>query len=112
MNPPPRLMVVSQSFPPLVGGTANLLANLLRSYPGDAVAVAGYSHYRPEDSTFVPPCETVYLRPPKVRLLQLAYDRLQISRDVHANNCVPDNGNLPTTVEFRWFRFLPGKTRH
>ena len=69
-------MVVSQTFPPLVGGTANLLANLLHSYPGDVVAVAGYSHYRAEDPTFATPCRTVYLRPPRVRLLELMYDRL------------------------------------
>lgn len=76
MNPSPRLMVVSQTFPPLVAGSPVLLANLLRSYPGDVVAVAGYSRYLREDPTFVPPCPTAYLRPPAFRLFQSSYDRL------------------------------------
>lgn len=69
-------MVVSQTFPPLIGGTPILLTNLLRAYPGNVVAAAGYSHYSREDSAFTPPCKTVYLRPPSVRLFELAYDRL------------------------------------
>ena len=72
-------MVVSQTFPPLIGGTPILLTNLLRSYPGKVVAAAGYSHDSREDSSFQPPCETFYLRPPRVRLFERAYNRL-ISR--------------------------------
>jgi len=74
-GPQPRLLVVSQTFPPLVGGTATLLSNLLESYPGDVVAIAGYSYSRKEDLTRQPPCETVQLRFPRIRLLERLYDR-------------------------------------
>ena len=75
MSSGPRLMVVSKTFPPLVSGTPILLSNLLRSFQGDLVAVAGYSHYAREDPTFQAPCQTVYFRPPRIHLLERVYDR-------------------------------------
>jgi glycosyltransferase involved in cell wall biosynthesis len=75
MNRRPRLMVVSQTFAPLVAGSPILLANLLNSYPSDVLAVAGHSHYLRREPTFAPPCKTVYLRPPRIGLLERSYDR-------------------------------------
>jgi glycosyltransferase involved in cell wall biosynthesis len=81
MTTSPRLMIVSQGFPPLVGGSQILLANLLRSYQGGVVAAAGYSHYQREDPSFLAPCPTAYLRAPRVRMLELVYDR--VIRRIH-----------------------------
>lgn len=76
MTRPPKLMVVSQTFPPMVGGSPILLANLLRDYPGEVVAAAGFSRYCKQDPDFLPPCPTAYLRPPRFYPAELIYDRL------------------------------------
>jgi glycosyltransferase involved in cell wall biosynthesis len=68
-------MVVSRGFPPRVGGSAILLANLLRDYPGRVSAAAGFSRYNREDAAFIAPCPTAYLEPPRIRMLELACDR-------------------------------------
>jgi glycosyltransferase involved in cell wall biosynthesis len=106
-------MVVSQTFPPLVGGSPVLLANLLNSYPSDVLAVAGHSHYLRREQAFSPPCKTVYLRPPRIWLLERSYDRVieHLSGLVrafirhHVNRWEPDviMGAFPV-VDF----FVPG----
>jgi len=52
------------------------LANLIRDYPGEVAAAAGYSRYCKTDPGFKPPCPTVYLRPPRLLPFEIAYERL------------------------------------
>jgi glycosyltransferase involved in cell wall biosynthesis len=74
-------MVVSGSFPPFLSGSAVLMDNLLRSYPGDVVAVAGF--HEPTDVDFLPPCQTVRFEPPKIRVIRRAWERLRKKRLFH-----------------------------
>lgn len=69
----PRLLLVSHAFAPYTSGTSVLLSNLLKEYPGDCMAVAGYSRYTNKDNHFEPPCPTAYLIPPDNKIFQLGY---------------------------------------
>ncbi|HEU4472544.1 MAG TPA: glycosyltransferase [Flavisolibacter sp.] len=68
-----KLLVVSHAFAPYASGSAVLLANLLREYPGECMAIGGYSRYMKEDKSFTPPCPTVFLKPLKGKFFELAY---------------------------------------
>ena len=65
------LTVVSPYFPPQVGGSAILLANLLSSYRGTLHAIIGYSEDQTIDPAFRIPCPIHYL--PLVRYMPRFY---------------------------------------
>lgn len=69
------LTVVSPYFPPQVGGSAILLANLFSSYRGALHAIAGYSEDQKIDPAFEVPCPTRYL--PLVRHMPRLYARMR-----------------------------------
>ena len=69
------LTVVSPYFPPQVGGSAILLANLLNSYHGAMHAITGYSEDQKIDPAFGVPCPTSYL--PLVRHMPRLYARMR-----------------------------------
>lgn len=71
----PRLTVVTLSFPPQVSGSTILLTNLLRHYPGEVHAVAGYDRDAGSDPAFTTPCPTSYLVFP--RRFPILWDRLR-----------------------------------
>src|SRR6476659_8768216 len=75
-----RLMVISLNFAPYVSGSAVLLVNLLKEYPGECLTIAGYSRYTKEDKNFAPPNKTVYLKPMKGKFFELAYARFMNSQ--------------------------------
>jgi glycosyltransferase involved in cell wall biosynthesis len=85
----PKLTVVARSFPPQVSGSAILLTNLLGNYHGNLSAIAGCNRYLNTDAAFLPPCQTRYLRFP--RMLPRLYERLTrrlpalISRSIGAS---------------------------
>lgn len=68
-----KLLIVSHAFAPYISGTSVLLSNLLKEYPGNCMAVAGYSIYTNKDKYFEPPCPTAYLVPPENKFFQLGY---------------------------------------
>lgn len=69
----PKLLLVSQAFPPEVSGSATLLTNIIESFEGECFAVSGYSRYVKHDDSLLPPCETKRIKPPKGKLFELFY---------------------------------------
>lgn len=69
----PSVLVVSQAFHPYVSGSATLLANIISSFKGDCCVIAGFSRYTMKDSNLTPPCETIYITPPSIKLFELLY---------------------------------------
>jgi glycosyltransferase involved in cell wall biosynthesis len=74
-----RLLVVSHAFAPYASGSAVLLANLLQEYPGECMALAGYSRYMKKDANFKSPCPVVFLDPLKGKPFELAYAKFMNS---------------------------------
>lgn len=58
----PRLLIISQYFPPELSASAVLLNNIFTYYTGKVYAIGGFAFGR-HDLEFVPPCETEYLKP-------------------------------------------------
>jgi glycosyltransferase involved in cell wall biosynthesis len=71
----PKLLIVSQAFPPEVSGSATLLTNIVEAFKGECTAISGYSRYVKRDPSLVPPCPTISIRPPRIRLFELLYAR-------------------------------------
>ncbi len=63
-----KLLVVSDSFPPYLDASAVLINNILSKYQGEIEAIAGYN-FSEKDETFIPPCKTIYIKFPKVRII-------------------------------------------
>jgi glycosyltransferase involved in cell wall biosynthesis len=68
-----RLLVISHAFAPYASGSAVLLANLLQEYPGECMALAGFSRYMKKDANFKSPCPVVFLDPLKGKPFEMAY---------------------------------------
>lgn len=71
----PMLTIVTHYFPPQVGGSAILLANLLASYPGKVCALVGYDENHVTDLAFASPCPTLHL--PLAHTMPRTYGRLR-----------------------------------
>ncbi len=105
-----NLLIVSQAFPPEVSGSATLLTNILGSFEGDCTAIAGFSRYTKRDETLSPPCKTIYIKPPKIKLLELGYAKIvnnfrfivrnQIRRQVKKNRPDVIMGVFPHSTFF------------
>lgn len=66
MKQPARLLVATGGFPPTLAGSSILMDNLFKSYKGEVKVIA---HYYPSvDKTFLPPCRTIRVKPPLVRI--------------------------------------------
>jgi glycosyltransferase involved in cell wall biosynthesis len=73
---PANLLIVSQAFPPEVSGSATLLTNIIRSFQGECTAISGFSRYVKHDESIAPPCPTIRIQPPRIKLFELAYAKV------------------------------------
>ena len=62
MSRNPKLLMISQHFPPELSASTVLVNNILKYYTGDLAAIAGFAYNRYVKG-FIPPCETFYLKP-------------------------------------------------
>ncbi|MFC2170862.1 glycosyltransferase family 4 protein [Calditrichota bacterium] len=76
MNNKHKLMIVTNYFPPLVGGSQVIFYNLLQDYQGEVMAVTAYAHGWNKDPEFQVSCETKYLNPPPFWPFTRYYTRL------------------------------------
>lgn len=70
------ILIVSQAFPPEVSGSATLLTNILSSFKGDCTVITGFSRYTKRDENLKAPCETIYIKPPKIKFFELTYAKV------------------------------------
>jgi hypothetical protein len=64
-----KLLIISDSFPPLLDASAVLVNNIFSKYKGNMEALGGTNFTR-YDETFVPPCKTHYFRYPRTRVFE------------------------------------------
>ncbi len=63
-NSQPKLLIISNSFPPLLDASAVLVNNIFSKYRGNMFAIGGTT-FTKFDHSFKPPCETKYIRFPR-----------------------------------------------
>ncbi len=75
INTEPKLLIISQNFPPELTASTVLVNNIFKYYPGNMHAIGGFVGGRME-SNYPPPCPTDYLLPPANQLLKRGYYKL------------------------------------
>lgn len=69
-----RFLVATKYFPPYVGGSSIMMDNLLRSYKGEVLAVAGFQEAN--DPDFVPGCPCERMSAPRIDALRKRWNHL------------------------------------
>lgn len=64
-----KLLIISDSFPPLLDASAVLMNNIFSSYKGNVECISG-TNFTKYDSSFVPPCKTRRIVLPQNRFAQ------------------------------------------
>jgi glycosyltransferase involved in cell wall biosynthesis len=71
----PRLMIVSGTYPPAVGGSPILLSNLVECYPGEVFVATQQHPHGAEDLDFQPTCPVHRMWIPRARYPYRVYQR-------------------------------------
>jgi glycosyltransferase involved in cell wall biosynthesis len=71
----PKILVISQNFPPELTASSVLVNNIFSYYTGDFEAIAGFVFGRYSED-FKAPCKTTYLTPPDNYFLKRGYYKL------------------------------------
>jgi hypothetical protein len=68
----PKILVISQNFPPELTASSVLVNNIFSYYKGNFEAIAGFMFGRYSDN-FKAPCKTTYLKPPDSYFIKRIY---------------------------------------
>ena len=72
----PKLLVISQNFPPAVSASSILVHNIFSPYKGKIEAIGG-EVFSKKDNNFKPNCKTYYIHPPSTNyFIRMFYYKL------------------------------------